>query len=206
MTRLPQHAAATVAGAAWIATALYFPASVAVASTWTPPYNFRDNLISDLGASTSPANAWMNLTFVGIGLLTAMGAAAWAYVREERTAARLVACGLLVAAGLANVMVGLVPSDGDADLHKLAAVSYFVTHVAAMVFLLFTFGRRRPVRAGWTALFIAFAIAGAVALVDDDHFGLGAGTAERLALDTLAVWRIGIGVALLAVVFRRSRS
>lgn len=206
MKRLTERAAATIAGGCWVATGLYFPMSVAVAATWSPPYEVRDNLISDLGASMSPAHAWMNLTFVVIGVLTASGAVAWAAVREGRTAARSVACGLIVVAGIANVMVGLVPSDGDAALHKTAAVTYFIAHVAAMALLLFAFRRTGTGLAAWTAAFIALSIAGAVALGYDGHFGLGAGVAERLALDTLAVWRIGVGAALLAVVFRRSRS
>ncbi|NMN99561.1 DUF998 domain-containing protein [Antrihabitans stalactiti] len=206
MTRLTQHGYATIAGASWVATALYFPVSVAVAATWSPPYNVREHLISDLGTARSPAQVWMNLTFIGIGVLTATGAAALACVREGRTAARSVACVLLVVAGMANVAVGLVPSDGDATLHKLAAVTYFLAHVGAMALLLLAFGHARPALAAWTATFIVVAIAGSVALVDDGHFGLGAGVAERFALDTLAVWRIGVGLSLLAVEFRRFRS
>jgi hypothetical membrane protein len=182
----------------WVATALYWPLQVVVASSWTTPYRVRDNLISDLGAVTcakacSPDHAVMNATFVGVGAATAVGALLLA--RESaRTVARW-GYGLVAASGVATIVVGFVPLDTVPVLHASAAQVHFGLQVAGMIALAVDY--RGSLR-WWTVACTAVSVVGGITFVAPGHWGIGAGYSERLALDTLNAWTIG-AAALLAL-------
>jgi hypothetical protein len=79
------------AGAAvWTLAVQFFVAQAVVQSAWTAPYSLAENYISDLGNTScgpyaysaevsryvcSPWHAWMNASFVALGLTIVVGAA-----------------------------------------------------------------------------------------------------------------------------------
>lgn len=185
--------------ALWVSTVLYWPAQVLVAKAWPTPYSWRDDVISALGAATcteycSPDHALMNATFVAVGALTAAGAA----VLVPQTTGRDRAGWLLIAAsGLATSAVGFLPMDVSPAPHNLAAQIHWALQVAGMIVLATgSAGRDRRALALAVAC-TAAAVIGGAAFLTPGTWGLGAGLSERIALDSLNVWTIGMGVLLL---------
>ncbi|SFA43923.1 Protein of unknown function [Rhodococcoides kroppenstedtii] len=185
--------------ALWVSTVLYWPAQVLVAKAWPTPYSWRDDVISALGAATcteycSPDHGVMNATFVAVGALTAAGAA----VLVPQTTGRDRTGWLLIAAsGLATSAVGFLPMDVSSAAHNLAAKIHWALQVAGMIVLATgSAGRDRRALALAVAC-TAAAVIGGAAFLTPGTWGLGAGLSERIALDSLNVWTIGMGVLLL---------
>lgn len=174
----------------------YVLTELVVAAATTGGYSFADDTVSDLGAVgcassyCSPRHALMNASFVGFGVLLALGALLLA-PRIGRWATTL-----LVVSGLSSVGVGLAPVDQDAGLHTLVATPLFVTQPLALLVLAWTLRRQRTVAVGLaatgavtTASAIGFVLAGS---------GDGAGLLERLAL-----WPVLVALAVVALVLTR---
>ncbi|MGN7134987.1 DUF998 domain-containing protein [Rhodococcoides corynebacterioides] len=185
--------------ALWVATVLYWPARVLVARSWPTPYSWRDDVISALGSTTcteycSPDHAVMNATFVAVGALTAAGAAVLAPQAAGRDRVGWV---LVAVSGLATSAVGFLPMDVSPAAHNLAAQTHWALQVAGMIVLATgALGRDRRARA-LTVACTAAAVIGGAAFLTPGTWGLGAGLSERVALDSLNVWTIGMGVLLL---------
>ncbi len=162
--------------ACWLVRPAYIAVELAVAAATTGGYSLLDDSVSRLGnlgcdaAYCSPRHELMNGSFVGFGLLLALGALLLA-PRLGR-----VVTVLLVVAGLSSVATGLAPLDQGTALHALAATPLFLCQPAALL-LLATRPRVRPlllVTAGVTAAAaLAFVVLGAAG---------GGGALERLAL------------------------
>ncbi|MDO9455359.1 DUF998 domain-containing protein [Nocardioides sp.] len=173
--------------ALWLVRPAYVAAEVVTAAATTGGYSFVDDTVSDLGATgcdaayCSPRHALMNGSFVGFGILLALGALLLA-PRIGRLSTVL-----LVVAGVSSVAVGLAPVDQDAGLHTLAATPLFVAQPIALLVLSRVL-RSRALLAG--GLLTAVGAIGFV-LVDG---GAGSGALERLAL-----WPVLAALALVAV-------
>ncbi|MBY6682139.1 MULTISPECIES: DUF998 domain-containing protein [unclassified Rhodococcus (in: high G+C Gram-positive bacteria)] len=181
----------------WIATVLYWPMQVIVSRSWTTPYSWRDDVISALGAATctdycSPDHVVMNATFVAVGGATAAGAAL--LVRPSVGIART-GWILVALSGLATCAVGFLPMDVAPVPHTVAAQVHFGLQLAGMLCVARSVGR---VASRFTYACSAIAVVGGIAFLSPGKWGLGSGVTERLALDTLNVWTIGMGVLLLA--------
>ncbi len=187
----------TWGAALWLVRPAYIPIELVVAAAMTGSYRFADDTVSDLGAvgcsaaSCSPLQELMNGTFVGAGLLLALGALL--------LAARLgpAVTVLLVIAGLSSVATGLAPVDEDAMLHTLAATPLFVCQPLALLLLARTV-RTAHVRLAGTLLLTGSVTAAATVgylLVGN---GAGAGVLERLAL-----WPVLVALAAVAAVVVR---
>lgn len=182
----------------WLLRPTYVAVELVVAAATNGGYRFADDTVSDLGAVgcspefCSPRHELMNSTFVGVGLLLALGALL--------LAARIgpVVSVLLVVAGLSSVATGLTPVDEGAMLHALMAAPLFVCQPLALLLLARALG---PAHVGLgRALFFAGLVTAAAAvgylLVGD---GAGAGVLERLAL-----WPVLFALAAVAAVLVRS--
>ena len=181
--------------ALWLLRPAYIAIELLVAAAATGGYRLDDDIVSDLGAVgcspafCSPRHELMNGTFVGAGLLLALGAVL--------LAARLgpAVTALLVVAGLSSVATGLAPVDEDPTLHGLAATPLFVCQPLALLLL----GRRlRPAHVRTAgAVFLTGSLSAAAAvgflLVGD---GAGAGVLERLALWPVIIALAGVAVVL----------
>lgn len=181
----------------WGAVALlvrpaYIATEFIVAGATTGGYSFLDDSVSDLGrvgctaAYCSPLHPLMNASFIGFGVLLAMGGLllwqtlGWASV-------------LLVISGLSSIATGLAPIDQDAHLHTLAATPLFLAQPLALVILAARFWGERP---GWTAralLATGVLTASAAAAFVLRGGGSGAGAFERLALWPVLVALAGVG-------------
>ena len=191
------NARLTWGAALWLLRPAYVVVELVVVAATTGGYRLANDTVSDLGAVgcsrgfCSPRHELMNGTFVGVGLLLALGAVL--------IAARLgtVVSVLLVVAGLSSVATGLAPVDENARLHGLAATPLFVCQPIALLLLARALRPTHVRVAG--ALLVTGSVTAAAAvgfLFDGD--GAGAGVLERLAL-----WPVLVALAVVAVVVVR---
>jgi hypothetical membrane protein len=195
---------------AWVLAIQFFVAQGVVQSAWTTPFSLAENYISDLGNTTcgpsevgrnvlyvcSPWHAWMNASFVLLGITILAGA-----VLTRRAFppgwAREVGLALVAISGPAVVLVGLYPEDLNLPYHKLGAGVQFILGNLGMAVLGAGMLRRR------TKLGVFSIVAGVVGLsatalfVAEVFLGIGIGGMERVAAYPLSVWQIVAGVALL---------
>lgn len=181
----------------WLLRPTYIVVELFVASATTGDYRFADDTVSDLGAvgcspaSCSPRHELMNGTFVGVGLLLALGAVLLAVRLGPAVTV------LLVIAGLSSVATGLAPVDENAMLHTLAATPLFVCQPLALLFL------ARALRTAHVRLAGALLLTGSVTAAATVGYllvgtGTGAGVLERLAL-----WPVIVALAAVAAVLVR---
>jgi hypothetical membrane protein len=131
----------------WILAVQFFIAQVVVQSAWTTPFSLKQNFISDLGNTTcapyppdsssyvcSPWHAWMNASFILLGLIILSGGALGrsAFPRGWFRAAGLT---LLALAGAGIIAVGLFPENENIALHRVGAAGHFVLGNLAMAIL-----------------------------------------------------------------------
>ncbi|MFC9436947.1 DUF998 domain-containing protein [Nocardia sp. NPDC057030] len=212
------------AGAALLfLTITYYLAELVVGSRWADanPYSWSANMISDLGvpecfgdmaqygATTpryicSPWHALMSAEFILLGVLVLAAALILAPMLPNTRAAQaipylaLINCLGIVLVGAFPGSAGEVPG-GDrlrAVLHPAGAYLELLSGLAIMIIIAVLYRAQRAYAATTLAL-IAITVIGMIASLAPDHLGLGAGTAERLAIDPFVVWRILTGVVLL---------
>lgn len=186
----------------WALSIQYFVAQVIVASAWkNPPYSWRLNAISDLGATRcgsfdgrlmcSPLHPVMNASFIVLGVGMAAGSAL-TYRTLGRGRPGFV---LMAAAGIGTMVVGFVPLDTVYWLHLAGADVALVLGNIALIVL----GRTwRQVR--WLCWYSLLSAVGALAalclFLTHNRFFLGLGGMERAAAYPQTVWLIVVGLYL----------
>jgi hypothetical membrane protein len=193
----------------WIAAIQFFIAQIIVQSAWTTPFSLSANYISDLGNTAcgpypldsnmyvcSPWHAWMNASFVLLGLIILAGAALlWRAFPPRR--ARAIGMGLLALAGPGEILVGLFPENVNITPHSIGAAAHFVGGNLGIVVLGFAIVAGRQ-----TGLAIFSIVCGGLGLlatvlfITGHYLGLGIGGMERIAAYPLPLWLIVIGVSL----------
>ena len=197
----------------WIAgPVLFLTAQLAAQSAWRTPYSWMANPLSDLGAVhcqrtgsgyplpryvCSPLHAVMNGSLVALGVLLAGGVLLTAPCWGSGIASRG-ARGLLIAAALGSVLVGLVPEDVHLSVHLLGAVlgigagkCGFI--LAGLIGRTSPFGRLRPLTLPLSIL----AMAATVLLFTGHIPASGFGAVQRLADYPLRCWMVIAGIYLL---------
>lgn len=190
-----------VAGAAcWLASLQIVPVELAVAFRWARPYNFATNYISDLGSTgcrvmttgstryvCSPWHQAMNASFIVFGGLLLIGSVLlwWTWPRRRSTAIGL---GLLGAAGVCAIVIGMSPENISYWPHALAGFTQLPFLNVGMILLgVSVLGPHRHVG-------LASISAGGVGIVATSLYAsgaygpLGSGIIERLAVDPVALW------------------
>jgi hypothetical membrane protein len=208
--RATEHAI-RLGAAVWISSVQFFVAQAVVQSAWTTRFSLSENFISDLGNTVcgdyppgsgsyvcSPWHAWMNLSFVLLGVQILAGAllARNAFARGGLRAASI---WLLAIAGIGAALVGFYPENVENAIHRFGAGANFVCGNLAICLLGIAVARARG-GAGVALFSIASGLAGLAAtylLVTDVYLGLGVGGMERVAAYALPIWMIAIGVVLL---------
>jgi hypothetical membrane protein len=201
-----------------VAVAQYFIAQFYVAQAWSPPYDWFNDYISDLGNTAcamfsvphgapayvcSPRHASMNAAFVASGVLLMAGTTALWKFWPGGTAIRG-ALTLLMIAGCGKILVGCAPENENIVLHAIAAFNIPVASLAALVISVVTFRKQRTLAligfgafvlgAVGTMLSIAAQVAGPALLL-----GLGPGGMERLAGYPANLWLVAVGLAAMDV-------
>lgn len=173
----------------------YVLSEIVVGAATTGGYSFADDTVSELGATgcdaayCSPWHALMNASFLGFGVLLAVGALLLA-PRLGR-----VACVLLVVAGISSVGVGLAPVDQSGALHTLVATPLFVVQPVALLLLARAFRAQRAV-AGVLLVAAGLTAIGAIVFIVVDG-GAGQGVWERLALWPVLFALATVGISCL---------
>ena len=186
----------------WLSTLQYFVAQVVAASAWEPPYSWRLNAISDLGAVgcgpfdgrsvCSPLNRVMNASFILLGLAMTVGCVLlYREFRGSRTGFSLMAL-----AGVGAMLVGVFPEDTIYGAHIIGADLAFLLGNVALI----AFGLTLRV-SRWFRFYCA--ASGAVALValvlflTHHRFFLELGGMERLVAYPQTIWLIAFAVLVL---------
>lgn len=185
----------TLGAGLWLVRPAYILVELVVAAATTGDYHLAHDTVSDLGAagcspaSCSPRHELMNSTFVGVGLLLALGAVLLA------TRLGPVVTGLLVVAGLSSVGTGLAPVDEDARLHALAAAPLFVCQPLALLLL------ARALRREHVWLARVLLVTGLVTAAAAVGFLLVGGAAAGVGvLERVALWPVLVALAAVAPV------
>ncbi len=188
---------------------LYFYLQIVVAWAWHPPYSLVTNAISDLGNNAcgpyrgayvcSPRWLVMDITFVGLGLVMAVGS--WFICQEfvERSSSqRLVAkigFSLMAIAGVGTMLVGIFPENQIHFMHFIgAALAIGLGNVAIMILGV---GLDLDESLKKSMIFGSVVSLTALVLFGTQHsFGIGAGTMERIAAYPESVWLIRFSLYL----------
>ncbi len=193
----------------WLLAVQFFIAQAVVQSAWTTPFSLTQNFISDLGNTAcapyppgsgmyvcSPRHAWMNASFIVLGLTILLGGA---LIRAAfpRGWFRSLGLLLLALAGAGIIAVGLFPENENIALHRLGAAGHFVLGNLGMAVLGMALRQAR----GRQALAVYSIVSGVVGLlatalfITDHYLGLGIGGMERVAAYPLPLWLIVAGLA-----------
>ncbi len=186
----------------------YFAAQVLVAWVFRPHYSFVSNVISDLGNTAcppphsdicSPRHVVMNASIIALGVTMIVGAVlifsefSFSDDRRERRAA-WAGFGCLALGGVGAVLVGAVPENvNTGHLHTVGtAMAIGFGQLAILILGLALRQVDDWLREFMLVTSLIVLLAG-ISIAGKHQFGLGAGTAERLAQYPESVWLILFG-------------
>lgn len=187
----------------WILSVQYFVAQIIAASVWSPAYSWTNNLISDLGNTLcgpylgrmvcSPDHGLMNLSFVLLGVIMALGSLLiYQEFRESKWS--LIGFGMMALAGLGSILVGGFPENTIGLLHQIGAfLGLGVGNLSLIILALALHRVRRSFRIYTIATGI-ISLAAFILFVSGIHLGIGGGTIERIAGYPQTLWLILFGI------------
>jgi hypothetical membrane protein len=185
-------------GAGWWALCFqFFVAEQITRMSWPGQYSMTGNWISDLGAANSPRHWIMNGSFIVQGVLISVGAILMRRLFPARASYRI-ALLLFLVSGVGVLVVGLVPEDSDAQVHRVAALAHLLAGNLAMILMgvaMLAGAARVRFRGAVTLL------AGLLGLTALALLSLGekdVGTFERLAAYPLTLWLTWMGWLMFA--------
>jgi hypothetical membrane protein len=195
----------------WMAAIQFFIAQIIVQSAWTTPFSLTANYISDLGNTTcgpypvgstmyvcSPRHAWMNASFILLGVIILAGAALiWRAFPSGQ--ARTIGLALLALAGPGEILVGLFPENVNITPHSIGAAAHFVSGNLGIVVLgvVLAAARRQSPLAIYSIISGSLGLLATALFISGHFLGLGIGGMERLAAYPLPLWLIVAGIAVL---------
>ena len=180
-----------------------------MAWVWKPPYSAANNTISDLGNThcglyggatvCSPRHAVMNLAFIFVGLVMAVGSLLISQEFVERRSAErrtaFAGFSLMAIAGLGTILVGLFPENTFGAAHATGAG----LAIGCGNLAIFVLGLVLPLKEGMRAdmlVWAGVALLAAVLFATHHDLGIGSGTMERIAAYPETVWMIRFGIYL----------
>jgi hypothetical membrane protein len=181
-------------GLAWLLTLQFFVVETVAALRFGGAYSRADDVISDLGASYSPAAGLMNASFVLQGVLIIAGAFLLRAALPQ--AAGRLSVALLTVAGLGVIVVGVVPLDADGTVHAVGAVAYLAGSGLGLLALAHALRSRSEAVGSAVALLGLLATVATVFFLAGITRFLGEGGTERAAAYALPVALAVAGVAL----------
>lgn len=195
----------------WASSVQFFIVQIAVALTWATPYNLSTRYISDLGNTAcapyphdsvilvcSPGHAWMNASFVLLGLTMTTGGILVSGAFQRRWS-RAVGLGLIALAGVGVFLVGLFPENENIGMHAFGAGINFICGNSGMIVLGSTglVGPANRVFNRTTTGMGVIGLLGTALFVSGSFLGIGPGGMERVAAYPLTVWLSVAGLVLL---------
>ena len=206
----------------WIVGVVAFlVAQVVVQLAWdahagNPAYSLTQNYISDYGAVhcgtigghyvCSPLHVVFNGAIIAMGLLLIFGVLLLPTAFPARSSRRI-GLGLLLAAGIGAIGVGLFPEDVNLSAHYVSALLAFAAGNAALLILALVMFRdtRWDGYRAYTFLsgvvgFVALGLFGAKAYTWGGGWALwGVGGMERVIVAPILLWAVLIAVHLLRI-------
>jgi len=187
---------------AWLLTLQFFVVETIAQLRQPGSYSRARDVISDLGASASPAAQLMNASFVLQAALILAGAL---LLRPAlRGTSGRVAPVLLELAAAGVLLVGVFPSDGNAALHATGAVVHLLGGSLGLIALAYSLRPRSEVLGTTLALLGLIGTAMTIFFIAGVTDYLGEGGTERaaayvvpigLAVAGVALWRLGTAPA-----------
>jgi hypothetical membrane protein len=197
----------------WIVSVQYFLTQLIVAHAWLLPfrYSFSLNTISDLGNSAcnlysdrfvcSPLFAWMNSSFIVLGI-TMIAGSALIYQEFRESSGSKLGFILMALAGFGTILVGVFPENTISALHFAGAgLPFLIGNIALLVFA-FSLDIPKVFKA-YTLLSAIIALVGLVFFVTHSYFGLGQGGMERVVAYPQTIWLILFGIYMSRNHFRK---
>ena len=195
----------------WIFAIQFFIAQIIVQAAWTTPFSLTANYISDLGNTScgpypvasnmyvcSPWHAWMNASFIMLGVIILVGAAL-IYRGFPAGRTRTVGLALLALAGPGEILVGLFPENVNITPHSIGAAAHFVSGNLGTVVLgtAIAASRRQIPLAVYSIISGSVGLLATALFISGNYLGTGIGGMERIAAYPLPLWLIVVGVWLL---------
>ena len=188
----------------WLSTIQFFIAQAVVAAAWTkPPYSWRLNAISDLGAVNcgpfdgsrlvcSPQHGLMNASLIVLGLCMTVGAVLL-YQQFHKSLAGFI---MMAISGIGALLVGLFPEDTAFWAHITGQDLAFLFGNIALIFI----GLRLPLPR-WLKWYRGasgvVALLGMYLFLSHHRFFLGLGGMERVAAYPQIIWLAVFGLYML---------
>lgn len=190
----------------WVLSVQYYVTQVLVAAGWPQHYSWAYNTISDLANTSchpygnrlvcSPYHAWMNASFILLGITMAAGSVLlWKYLAVNRAARA--GLGFLVIAGIGTVLVGLFPENTVSALHITGAALPFVLGNLAIVMLGASLPKLPMLLRGFSIILGLTGLAALALFMTQTYLGLGIGGMERIVAYPQSIWMIVTGLFLL---------
>jgi hypothetical membrane protein len=194
-----------IGGLAWLFAAGFVISEIACAAAWTGSYSFVHDSISDLGDTActhlgcSPLHAFMNVSFVAVGLLMIVGAVllSWS-LPPGKLRPISAAAGLVI--GASTAATGLFPLNLDRLTHFAVVLPAFIGRHLILIALAACLWNRHRAMAVWSATCAAAGLVGAALLAIP---GFPFGVAERVTVYPLPVWMVFIGAAVVLTQARK---
>jgi hypothetical membrane protein len=175
---------------AWLLTLQFFVVETIAQSRYQGAYSRADDTISALGAGGSAAHQLMNASFVLQAGLILAGALLLRPVLLR--SAGQVAPVLLIASAVGVLLVGVFPTDGNALVHAIGAVTHFVGGGLGLIALAYAVRPRSEILGTVLAALGLVGTAATVFFLTGVTQYLGEGGTERVAAYPLP---LGLAVA-----------
>jgi len=184
----------------WFASFVwFFLAQIIVASAWeTPPYNWREQNLSDLGQAGYPLSILMNIAFIVQGAAMVVGV--WMVkVIWRKTLLPAMARTMLSLAGVGFIFVGLTPYNVIPILHSIFG-AFPVMLFSSAGLILAGLGKSRE---NFGKFWIVTIVIGLISLTagilyfTGNYLGMGQGAMERIWIYAPLAWTLIISCRVL---------
>lgn len=186
----------------WMVSLQFFVAQLIIGANWPTHYSLTTNTISDLGNTAcgiyggryvcSPLHAWMNASFIVLGLTMIIGSTLiyHEFVRSRRSAVGFI---FMALAGLGTALVGIFAENTIASLHEFGAALPFLVGNVALLVLGMALQMPRLLRY-YTYFSGVVALSAFALFAMHQYLGLGLGGMERIVAYPQTFWLIIFGV------------
>lgn len=202
-----------VGPAFWIASLQYFLTMSVVGMNWATHYSVLQNTISDLGNTAcgiydgryvcSPLHAWMNASFIVLGLTMVIGSTL-IYYEFKRTLGSYIGFSFMALAGVGTAVVGLFAENTISNLHEFGAALPFVIGNLALIILGLSLDIPKTLRF-YTLVSGVISLIAFVLFITHTYLGIGIGGMERLVAHPQTIWLIVFGIYMSRSHFRTRR-